>query len=111
MSIDELQAIYYDEDMDEERIGRTGEAWDSMAERFFEMHGWEKNHMAYDTDRGTGTLWVKTNGGESETWEDTGISARRADYLLTSGWDEAEYAGFIEWAEETHGVKILGDEQ
>jgi hypothetical protein len=30
-------------------------------------------------------------------WEDTGISAKEADRLLTEGWDDAEYQGFLNW--------------
>tara|TARA_R100000654_G_scaffold19070_1_gene39264 strand:- start:3677 stop:3979 length:303 start_codon:yes stop_codon:yes gene_type:complete len=91
----------YDEYMqlEEERIERTADAWDEMAEAFFKRHGWAEDHMAYDTDRGTGTLWVKTDL-HHEVWKDTGISAKEADRLLTSGWDDAEYIGFTHWLAE-----------
>jgi len=90
----------YEEYMElgEERIERTADAWDELAEAFFERHGWTKSHMAYDTDRGTGTLWVMTE--EPEVWEDTGISAKKADRLLTEGWDTAEYIGYEAWMKE-----------
>jgi glucuronate isomerase len=91
----------YEEYMElvEERIERTADAWDEMADAFFERHGWTKDHMAYDTDRGTKTLWVMTEY-EPEVWENTGISAREADSLLCEGWDEAEYQGFLNWMKE-----------
>lgn len=91
----------YEEYMElgEYRIGRTADAWDEMAEAFFERHGWTKSHMAYDTDRATKTLWVMTEH-DPEVWEDTGISAKEADRLLTGGWDEAEYIGYQEWLKE-----------
>ena len=58
--------------------------------------------MAYDTNRGTGTLWVVVdfNDDGSQVWEDTGISAFEADRLLTEGWDTAELIGYEEWLEE-----------
>lgn len=90
---------YIDEELMEERLERTAEAWDEMAYAFFERHGWTKSHMAYDTDRGTDTLWVMTEY-EPEVWEDTGISASEADSLLCEGWDEAEYIGFTQWLAE-----------
>jgi len=83
----------------EERIERTAGVWDEMADAFFERHGWTKSHMAYDTDRDTGTLWVMTQY-DPEVWEDTGIPAREGDSLLCEGWDEAEYVGFQEWLKE-----------
>ena len=83
----------------EERIERTADAWDEMADEWFTDRGWTKPHMAYDTDRGTGTLWVMTQW-EPELWEDTGIPAREGDSLLCEGWDEAEYVGFQEWLKE-----------
>ena len=91
----------YDEYMQltEERIERTADAWDEIAESFFKRHGWTKNHMAYSTERGTGTLWVMTEW-EPEVWEDTGISANEADRLLCGGWDDAEYIGFTKWLAE-----------
>ena len=88
----------------EERIERTAGVWDEMADAFFERHGWTKSHMAYDTDRDTGTLWVMTQY-DPEVWEDTGIPAREGDSLLCEGWDEAEYVGFQEW------LKEQGDEE
>ena len=99
----------YEEYMElgEERIERTAEVWDKMADEWFTDRGWTKPHMAYDTDRGTGTLWVATvneynptTGVSNEVWEDTGISAREGDSLLCEGWDEAEYIGFQEWLKE-----------
>ena len=99
----------FDEYMElgEERIERTAEAWDEMAEAFFARHGWTKDHMAYSTERGTGTLWVATvneynpiTGRSKQVWEDTGISAREADFLLCEGWDDAEYIGFTRWLAE-----------
>jgi len=88
----------------EERIERTAGVWDEMADALFERHGWTKSHMAYDTDRDTGTLWVMTQY-DPEVWEDTGIPAREGDSLLCEGWDEAEYVGFQEW------LKEQGDEE
>ena len=99
----------YEEYMElgEERIERTADAWDEMADEWFTDRGWTKSHMAYDTDRGTGTLWVATvneynsiTGVSNEVWEDTGISAKEADRLLTEGWDDAEYQGFLNWMKE-----------
>jgi len=95
---------YWSEEMNEERLERTADAWDEMADAFFERHGWTDNHMAYDTNRGTGTLWVMVQS-EPEAWKDTGISAKEADRLLTSGWDEAEHIGYEAWKKER------GDEQ
>ena len=91
----------YEEYMElgEERIERTADAWDEMAEAFFKQHGWTDNHMAYDTDRGTGTLWVKTDY-YPEVWQNTGISKREADRLLTEGWDTAELIGYEAWMKE-----------
>ena len=91
----------YDEYMElgEERIERTADAWDELAEAFFKRHGWTDNHMAYSTERGTGTLWVMTDY-HPEVWRDTGISAKEADRLLTDGWDDAEYIGFTHWLAE-----------
>jgi hypothetical protein len=91
----------YDEYMElgEYRIGLTGEAWDKLAEAFFKRHGWTKSHMAYDTERATKTLWVMTEY-EPEVWEDTGISAKEADRLLTEGWDTAEHIAYEEWLAE-----------
>ena len=96
----------YEEYMElgEERIERTADAWDELAIAFFERHGWTKSHMAYSTERDTGTLWVMTEY-EPEVWEDTGIPAREGDSLLCEGWDEAEYVGFQEW------LKEQGDEE
>jgi hypothetical protein len=89
-------------ELDEERLERTGHAWDEMADEWFTDRGWTKSHMAYDTDRGTGTLWVVVdfNDDGSQVWEDTGISAIEADSLLCEGWDEAEYIGYQEWLKE-----------
>ena len=104
----------YEEYMElgEERIGRTADAWDELADAFFERHGWTKPHMAYDTERATKTLWVMTvneydpiTGVSDEVWEDTGISAKKADRLLTEGWDTAELIGYEEW------LKEQGDEE
>lgn len=86
-------------ELGEERLERTGDAWDEMADAFFERHGWTKPHMSYDTDRGTGTLWVMTEY-ERPVWEDTGISAKEAVHLLTDGWDTAELIGYEAWMEE-----------
>lgn len=86
-------------ELGDERIERTADVWDEMAEAFFKHHGWTKNHMAYSTDRDTGTLWVMTQY-EPEVWEDTGISDRLADNLLTAGWDDAEYVAYQAWLEE-----------
>tara|TARA_R100000406_G_scaffold23452_3_gene14915 strand:+ start:2902 stop:3192 length:291 start_codon:yes stop_codon:yes gene_type:complete len=83
----------------EERIERTANAWDKMAESFFERHGWTKSHMAYSTERATKTLWVMTQD-DPEVWEDTGISAKKADRLLCEGWDTAELIGYEEWIKE-----------
>ena len=85
----------YEEYMElgEERIERTSDAWDEIAERFFEENGWTKSHMAYDTDRETNTLWVETEEG----WEDTDIPAKKGEWLLTDMWDEAEWMGYQEW--------------
>ena len=88
---------YWSEEMNEERSDRTANAWEKIADAFFEGHGWTKDHMAYDTDRGTGSLWVMTH---PEVWEDTGISAKKADRLLTDGWDTAEIIGYEAWMEE-----------
>ena len=91
----------YEEYMElgEERIERTADAWDDMADAFFERHGWAKPHMAYSTERNTNTLWVMTQY-EPEVWEDTGIPSREGDSLLCEGWDEAEYVAFQEWLKE-----------
>lgn len=86
-------------ELEEERLERTADAWDEMAYAFFERHGWTGNHMAYSTERGTGTLWVMTDY-HPEVWKDTGISAKEADRLLTDGWDEAEYIGYEAWMKE-----------
>ena len=83
----------------EERIERTADAWDEMADKWFTNRGWTKSHMAYDTERTTKTLWVMTQA-DPEVWEDTGISAKEADRLLTEGWDDAEYQGFLNWMKE-----------
>jgi len=92
-------AWYYlhDEDMMYERIERTADIWDKIAEEFFAEHGWTKPHMAYNTDRET--LWVLTDY-DNHVWEDTGISSKEGDWLLCEMWDEAEYVGFQEWLEE-----------
>lgn len=89
-------------ELGEERIERTAGVWDEMADEWFTERGWTKSHMAYDTDRGTGTLWVVVdfNDDGSQVWEDTGIPAREGDSLLCEGWDEAEYVGFQEWLKE-----------
>ena len=92
-------------ELEEERLERTADAWDEMAEAFFKQHGWTDNHIAYDTDRGTGTLWVMIDAGnpaehEPEVWRDTGISAKKADRLLTQGWDTAELIGYEAWLAE-----------
>ena len=87
-------------ELEEELIERTADAWDEMAEAFFKRHGWTDKHMAYDTDRGTGTLWVMTAVGRHEVWKDTGISAKEADRLLTEGWDAAELIGYEAWMKE-----------
>jgi hypothetical protein len=91
----------YEEYMElvEERIERTADAWDEMADKWFTNRGWTKSHMAYDTERDTKTLWVMTQA-DPEVWEDTGISAKEADRLLTEGWDDAEYQGFLNWMKE-----------
>tara|TARA_R100001230_G_C5634477_1_gene141558 strand:+ start:97 stop:393 length:297 start_codon:yes stop_codon:yes gene_type:complete len=86
-------------ELGEERVARTADAWDELADTFFERHGWTKDHMAYDTDRGTNTLWVMTQQ-DPEVWEDTDINAKKADRLLTEGWDTAEYIGYQKWLKE-----------
>jgi hypothetical protein len=37
---------------------------------------------------------------EPEVWEDPGISAKKADRLLTEGWDTAELIGYEKWMKE-----------
>jgi hypothetical protein len=86
-------------ELGEERIERTADAWDEMSDKWFTNRGWTKSHMAYDTDRTTKTLWVMTQA-DPEVWEDTGISAKEADRLLTEGWDAAELIGYEEWVKE-----------
>ena len=105
MTEEELWDIYLSDEMNEERIGRTGDAWDEIAQTFFDNRGWTKSHMAYQIRRETNTLWVMTEH-EPEVWEDTGISAREADRLLCDSWDSAEYVGFVEWAKEEHGIDL-----
>lgn len=90
---------YISEELMEERLERTADAWDELADAFFERHGWTKDHMAYDLHGGGGTLWVMTED-DPEVWEDTGICSKEADRLLTSGWDDAEYIGFTKWLAE-----------
>jgi hypothetical protein len=97
IDIDEAWEEYME--LGEETVERTADIWDEMADDFFKRHGWTKSHMAYSTERGTGTLWVMTEY-EPEVWEDTGISAREGDSLLCEGWDEAEYIGFQGWLKE-----------
>ena len=94
-------------ELEEGRVERTADAWDEMAHEWFTDRGWEKSHMAYDTDRGTGTLWVVVdfNDDGSQVWEDTGIPKIEADSLLCEGWDEAEHIGYLEW------LKEQGDEE
>jgi len=86
-------------ELEEERIERTADAWDEMADEWFANRGWTKPHMAYHTDRTTKTLWVMTQD-DPEVWEDTGFSAKEADRLLTEGWDTAELIGYEEWVKE-----------
>lgn len=86
-------------ELNEERVERTGDAWDEIAERFFEENGWTQDHMAYDNDRETKTLWVLTQY-DPEVWEDTGIPYRNAEWLLCDMWDEAEYIGYEKWLKE-----------
>lgn len=95
----------YEEYMElgEERVQRTAEVWDEMADKWFTDRGWTKPHMAYDTVRGTLWVVVDFNDDGSQVWEDTGISAREGDSLLCEGWGEAEYIGFQEWLKEQGG--------
>ena len=87
-----LEHIWYYE-MADERMERTTEIWDEMADDFMRSHGWDGPHLAYDTNRDTGTLWVLTG----EIWEDTGIPEKEGDRLLTSMYDYAEELAYENW--------------
>jgi len=96
-----LEHIWYYE-MADKRMEWTAEIWDDMAEDFMRSHGWDKPHLAYDTNRDTGTLWVLTGyDGQREprreVWEDTGIPEREGDRLLTSVYDYAEELAYEDW--------------
>ena len=96
-------------DNNEARIQVTSDVWDEYAEEFFADRGWTKPRMEYNTERGTGTLWVMTEY-EPEVWEDTGIPAHEADRLLTEGWDNAEAEAYERWC-EAEGFDEGEDEQ
>ena len=96
-------------DNNEARIPVPSDVWDEYADAFFEAHGYEGKRMEYNTERGTGTLWVMTEY-EPEVWEDTGIPAHEADRLLTEGWDNAEAEAYERWC-EAEGFDEGEDEQ
>jgi hypothetical protein len=102
--------MFWHSDNSESRIEATADVWDEYADEFFADRGWTKPHMAYDVERGTGTLWVMTQY-EPELWEDTGISAREGDSLLCDGWDNAEADAYDRWREENGFPPLWGEEE
>ena len=93
-----LEHIWYYE-MADERMERTAEIWDEMADDFMRLHGWDRPHTGYDTDRDTDTLWVLTGYDDQlrQVWEDTGIPKREGEKLLTATYDYAEELAYEEW--------------
>ena len=92
---------FWHRDNSDMRIEMTASVWDKWADEWFTQRGWTKDCHGYETDWGTGTLWVLTSIGESNFnaeykvgedlwWEDTRIPSKEADRLLTEGWDYAE---------------------
>ena len=102
---------FWHEDNNESRIEATADVWDEYADEFFADREWTKSHMAYDTQRGTGTLWVVVdfNDDGSQVWEDTGIPAIEADSLLTEGWDSAEAEAYERWCKAEGFDEVMGE--